>query len=226
MCMNTSLTAKTILCFGDSNTWGQKPDKAGRYPANVRWTGVLQDTLGKGYAIIEEGLSSRTTDVDYSNKPGRNGKTYLEPCLDTHRPLELVILMLGSNDLKIEFNRSARQIAEALRGLVDLVQEKTKRNATVSPVLLVSPIYIDDAAPHFAEFYTGTYEYSAASRSRQLADEIKRVAEEMNCGFIDASLVARPGDDGIHFSEASHLALGAVIVSSVKAIIATNNPPL
>lgn len=217
--MNTLPTAKTILCFGDSNTWGQKPDKTGRFPANVRWTGILQDALGDDYYIIEEGLSSRTTDLEYSKKPGRNGKTYLEPCLDSHRPLDLVILMLGTNDLKIEFDRSAAQIAEAMRGLVEMTQEKTSKDGKQTPVLLVSPIHIVDTAPRFAEFYTGTYDHDSMLKSGQLADEMKRVAEEMGCEFLDASTVAEPGEDGIHFSEVSHPALGRVIVEKVNGTI-------
>ena len=217
--MNTLPTAKTILCFGDSNTWGQKPDKTGRFPANVRWTGVLQDALGDDYYIIEEGLSSRTTDLEYSKKPGRNGKAYLDPCLDSHRPLDLVILMLGTNDLKIEFDRSAVQIAEAIRELAELIQEKTKKDGKAVPILLVSPIHIVDTAPRFAEFYTDTYDHDSTLKSQQLASEVKRVAEEIGCEFFDASTVAEPGEDGIHFSEASHPALGKAIVGIVKEML-------
>jgi lysophospholipase L1-like esterase len=217
--MNTSPSAKTVLCFGDSNTWGQKPDKTGRYPANVRWTGILQDILGDSYYIIEEGLSSRTTDLEYSKKPGRNGRTYLDPCLDSHRPLGLVILMLGTNDLKIEFDRSAAQIAGAMRGLIELIQEKTKKDGKMVPILLVSPIHIVDTAPRFAEFYTGTYDHDSTLKSRQLAGEMKRVAKETNCEFFDASTVAEPGEDGIHFSETSHPALGRAIAEKIKEIL-------
>lgn len=213
--MNILPAAKSILCFGDSNTWGQKPDKTGRYPANVRWTGVLQDALGDDYYIIEEGLSSRTTDLEYSKKPGRNGRAYLEPCLDSHRPLDLVILMLGTNDLKIEFNRSAEQIAAAIKGLVGLIQEKTKQHSASVPILLVSPIHIIDTAPRFAEFYTGTYDHESALKSQQLANEIKRVAAETGCEFVDAATVAEPGEDGIHFSAASHPALGKLIAEQI-----------
>lgn len=217
--MNTLPTAKAILCFGDSNTWGQKPDKTGRFSANVRWTGILQDALGDDYYIIEEGLSSRPTDLEYSKKPGRNGKTYLDPCLDSHRPLDLVILMLGTNDLKIEFDRSAAQIAEATRGLIELIQEKTRKDGKVVPVLLVSPIHIVDTALRFAEFYTGTYDHDSALKSQQLSGEMKRVAEETGCQFFDASTAAEPGEDGIHFSEASHPALGKAMAEKIKGMM-------
>jgi lysophospholipase L1-like esterase len=119
--MNTNPASMSVLCFGDSNTWGQKPDKSGRYGVDVRWTGRLQKQLGEQYSVIEEGLGSRTTDLEYGKKPGRNGKTYLQPCLESHNPLDLVVLMLGTNDLKIEFHRSAQDVAEAIGGLVNLV---------------------------------------------------------------------------------------------------------
>ena len=72
--MNINPNAATILCYGDSNTYGQKPDKSGRYAADVRWTGRLQNALGGDYYVIEEGLSSRTTDLDYDPRSGKNGK--------------------------------------------------------------------------------------------------------------------------------------------------------
>jgi len=217
--MNTNPSAKTILCFGDSNTWGQKPNKTGRFPANVRWTGVLQNALGEDYYIIEEGLSSRTTDLEYSKKPGRNGLTYLDPCLDSHRPLDFVVLMLGTNDLKIEFERSPEQIAEATRGLIKLTKEKTKKDGVTAQILLVSPIHIIDAAPRFTEFYTENYNHESALKSQRLASEMKRVAEETGCTFFDASTVAEPGEDGVHFSDSSHPALGKAITEIVRELV-------
>jgi len=212
--MNTNPTAKTILCYGDSNTWGQKPDK-GRYAADVRWTGLLQNALGENYYVIEEGLSSRTTDIDYASKPGRNGKTYLAPCLDSHRPLDLVIVMLGTNDLKIEFDRSAKDIAEAVRGLVQLIREKSSES---TKILLVSPILVDDTKHIFQQLYTTHYNHDSVTKSKQLGGEIERIASEMGCSFADASKVAAPGDDGIHFSVEAHKGLGTLLAREVTGM--------
>ncbi|HSX02743.1 MAG TPA: SGNH/GDSL hydrolase family protein [Candidatus Saccharimonadia bacterium] len=216
--MNPNPAATTILCYGDSNTWGQKPDKTGRYVADVRWTGLLQQALGASYYIIEEGLSSRTTDLDYSRKPGRNGRTYLEPCLDSHMPLDLVILMLGTNDFKIEFHRSAAEIARAIGGLVELIQAKTAGNDGDSPaqVLLVSPILLDDTASDFSKFYTDTYNHDSALKSQQLAAALEPVARAANCAFIDAAQIAQAGDDGIHFSIEAHAALAEALGVKIK----------
>lgn len=146
--MNTDPNAVKILCYGDSNTYGQKPDKPGRYEANVRWTGVLQELLGIGYHIVEEGLGSRTTNLDYHKKPGRNGRSYLAPCLQSHNPIDIVIMMLGTNDLKIEYRRSAEDIASALGGLIDDVRTYGETKTGANPkIILISPIEIDDQAP-------------------------------------------------------------------------------
>jgi lysophospholipase L1-like esterase len=218
--MNTDSTAKTILCYGDSNTWGQTPDKTGRRrPSNIRWTGVLQKNLGAGYGIVEEGLSSRTTDLDYAKKPGRNGRTYLEPCLDSHAPLDIVILMLGTNDFKIEFNRSTAEIAEAVRELVELIQEKTaKYDGDPAKIVLVSPILIDGNAPRIKEWYTAHYDENSVKKSQELANFLQKVAEDTDCHFVDAAQVAKAGEDGIHLDEASHPALGDFLARHIRKL--------
>lgn len=217
--MNTN-PAKTILCYGDSNTWGQTPDKTGRRrPSDIRWTGALQKNLGEGYSVIEEGLSSRTTDLDYAKKAGRNGRTYLEPCLDSHAPLSIVILMLGTNDFKIEFNRSTEEIAQAIRELVTLIQEKTaKYNGNSAKIVLVSPILVDGDAPRIKEWYSAYYDENSVKKSRELAALLQKVAEDTDCYFVDAAQVARAGEDGIHFDEESHRALGDFLAQQITSL--------
>lgn len=217
--MNTTPTAKVTLCYGDSNTWGQTPDKTGhRFPADIRWTGVLQASLGDAYYVIEEGLSSRTTELEYAKKPGRNGRIYLEPCLDSHAPIDTIILMLGTNDLKIEFNRTAEEIAQALRGLVELIQAKTaKYNGTSAKIILVSPILIDGDAPRHKEWYSSNYNKISAEKSKELAEHLALVAQATGCRFIDAAQIAHAGEDGIHFDEASHGAFGKLLAEAIRS---------
>lgn len=217
--MTTNPTAKTILCFGDSNTWGQKPDKSGRYPIGVRWTSLLQKALGDEYYIVEEGLSSRTTDIEYIRKPGRNGKSYLGPCLESHVPIELVVLMLGTNDLKIEFDRSPDEVANAINGLLSLVNEKT---AGQTKVLLVSPILINDEASDFERYYVPDfYDHESAVKSQQLASTYEALARKTGCAFIDASKIAHAGEDGIHLSQESHTSLAAALTAKIKSMLPT-----
>lgn len=196
-----------VLCYGDSNTWGRNGDSnsAGRYANNVRWTGRIQELLGNGYYIVEEGLSGRTTNLEHHDpaKQTRNGLIYFKPCVVTHSPLHAVVIMLGTNDLKLRYQRSASEIADTLKVFVDEVGASNPN----AKVLLVSPILVDDAAPRFVECYDGIYDKVSAEKSGQLGDEVKRVADETGALFFDASTVARAGKDGIHFDEESHSAL-------------------
>ena len=132
---------KTILCYGDSNTWGYIPASAARYARHQRWTGVLQDTLDGDFVVIEEeGLNSRTTVLDDPTKPFKNGKDYLIPCLDSHAPLDLVILMLGTNDLKHRFGMSAFDIGANVATLLGMVKQSACSCSGGAPrILLMAP---------------------------------------------------------------------------------------
>lgn len=203
--MNTRSNATTVLCYGDSNTWGQKPSETGRYAADIRWTGMLQNVLGDSFYIIEEGLSSRTTNLEYEKKPGRNGKVYLRPCIESHSPLDAVIIMLGTNDLKTVYNRTAKEIAAALEVLVDDVKIIARdKNKSIPKIILVSPIHIDSSATRFAELYTGSYDERSMTESYALASKIERIAVDNGCLFVDAAEVAKPGADGLHMDVESN----------------------
>ncbi len=116
---------RSILCFGDSLTWGWIPVKESaptlRYPYEQRWTGAMAAKLGDGYRIIEEGLSARTTSLDDPNDPRLNGSAYLPAALASHLPLDLVIIMLGTNDTKSYFHRTPYEIANGMGKLVSQV---------------------------------------------------------------------------------------------------------
>jgi len=214
--MNVNPDATVVLCYGDSNTWGQNDDKnvAGRYGASSRWTGILQQQLGDDYYVIEEGLGGRTTDLEHYNpdKPSRNGLTYFVPCLTSHSPLDWVVIMLGTNDLKMQYERTADSIAEALRSYVDLVRTEQPK----AKILLVSPIYVDSTAQKFSEYYFDTYDENSALKSKEVALSIEKLAEESGCLFFDASTVSKAGLDGIHFDAISHKNLAI----SIRDIIA------
>ena len=133
---------KHILCFGDSNTWGYSPQDGGRHPSDVRWTGVLQKSLGTDYRIIEEGLNGRTTFINEEGdeaRPLRSGSDVLQIILETHRPLDFVIIMLGTNDLKLEFNLTVEQIAQGARELCETVLNSEYLADNPPQILLISP---------------------------------------------------------------------------------------
>lgn len=215
--MNTNKNAKVVLCYGDSNTWGQNDDKnvAGRYDVESRWTGILQNQLGEDYYVIEEGLGGRTTDLEHYNptKPSRNGFTYFVPCLTSHNPLDWVVIMLGTNDLKIQYSRSVDDIAKALKRYVDTVRSEQPQ----AKILLASPIYVDSSAPKFSEYYFDTYDKVSEAKSRELAQSIERLAKDTDCMFLDASKTSKAGLDGIHFDIASHRTLAESILELISS---------
>jgi len=116
----------SILCFGDSNTRGTRPDDSNtRYERSDRWTGQLQVMLGSDYYVIEEGLGGRTTDLEHprTEKLGRNGIDYFKPCLESHSPIDIVIIMLGTNDFKNVYNRTTNEVANVLKRYVSFTKE-------------------------------------------------------------------------------------------------------
>ena len=131
---------KTILCYGDSNTWGYEPATKERYSRAERWTGILQRELGAGYYVVEEGLNGRTTVWDDPIEGYKNGKEQLIPCLTSHKPIDLVTIMLGTNDLKRRFSLGAYDIAEGAGVLVNIVQKSDCGPQEGAPkVLLMAP---------------------------------------------------------------------------------------
>ena len=136
---------KRILCYGDSNTFGYDPVTGDRYEPSIRWTGQLQTLLGSDYCIIEEGCNGRTTVFTDPKEPWKNGRNYLEACLNSHKPLDLVILMLGTNDLKTIYCASPAEVAAGAETLVRLIQTFTAEKQGFAPkILLVSPIFIGE----------------------------------------------------------------------------------
>lgn len=209
--------AFTILCFGDSNTFGQPSEGRGRWPADVRWTGQLQQLLGTGFAIIEEGLGGRTTDLDDPDRDDRNGRTYFQPCLRSHSPLDMVVIMLGNNDLKTKFGRETDAVATALEGYIDNIERTAwTRTGGVPAVLLVSPIHLDADQPAFAE-QSSEYDADSVRKSRELGAAIRRVADKRKALFVDAATVACPGIDGTHLSRDSHEPLSKLIAQKIRS---------
>lgn len=222
--MNINPNAKVVLCYGDSNTYGTKPDDFSRYPIDVRWTGRLQDLLGNDYYIIEEGLGGRSTDLEHPNpdKPNRNGLTYFRPCLGSHSPLDIVIIMLGTNDLKIRYDRNGQDIADALGKYIELIKKlSSNKDAKQPKVVLVSPAYMDGEAPGFIEeLKTGEsmYDNTSVEKSKHLAEPIKDLADKTGCEFLDAGLMLKPGVDGAHLDEESHGILAKALFELIKNI--------
>ncbi|WP_189368215.1 SGNH/GDSL hydrolase family protein [Tateyamaria omphalii] len=209
---------RTVLCYGDSNTYGQTtaslPDD--RYPHDVRWPGVLRQALGPNWMVIEEGLSGRTTVSDDPIEGAeKNGRTYLRPCIMSHKPLDLVILMLGTNDLKIRFNKTPGEIAMGVGALIsDVKSMPAGINGGVPEMLVVAP---PPTALDLKD-WSGVFQ-GAPEKSRALAAEYERIAEMHEVHFFDSAIVVKSSDaDGFHLDAAAHLALGQAIAEEVVSI--------
>jgi len=207
---------KEILCYGDSNTWGWTPCTGVRYGKNERWTGVLAKELGEGYNIIEEGLNGRTTVWDDPIEGWKNGKTYLEPCLNTHKPLDLVIIFLGTNDLKSYFSLPAYAIANGAGALVKMVQKsETGRNGSAPNVLLLAPPPMGFLNAEREEKFTGGRE-----KSRKFAGLYQEVADTLGCHYFDTSQVIVSSDlDGGHLEKSEHKKLGLALAEILREIL-------
>ena len=209
---------KTILCYGDSNTFGYMPLSGMRYPRDVRYPGRLQELLGDEYTIIEEGCSGRTTIHDDPIDGWKNGLDYLKPCLHSHKPIDLVILMLGSNDLKYSFHLTAEQIAKGAGVLVNVIKEFTaERQGYIPKIILVSPPEIGKGIKT-SPFYGAFYE-DAIEESKQFPKYYKEVADSKGCIFFDAAKYIYPSDeDSLHLTPEGHRVLAEELSKVVKAI--------
>jgi lysophospholipase L1-like esterase len=206
---------KIILCYGDSNTWGYNPANQKRFRREERWTGVLRKALGEGYVVIEEGLNGRTTVWDDPIEEYRNGKEYLIPCLMSHKPIDLVVIMLGTNDLKARFSVPACDVAAGAGVLVDVVAKSETGPSDKAPeVLLIAPPPFAELS-EFAEKFEGGLE-----KSTLLSRQFRLVAEERGCALLDAAEVIVSSDvDGIHLDLVEHRKLGSAIASRVKQML-------
>ncbi|WP_412538281.1 GDSL-type esterase/lipase family protein [Longispora sp. K20-0274] len=218
--MNTNPDAVTVLCYGDSNTYGQRGEDVdrGRWPIDVRWTGLLQDLLGDGYSVIEEGLNGRTTDLDYPDRVGRNGRAYLVPCLQSHDPVDVVVLWLGANDLKPQFGRSVADIAVALGRLLDDIETMPSYREGPPPrIVLLGPTPIDSTRPDFSEFCPPEFAPALVAKADELRVAVRALAAERGVGYADVGAVAGVGDDGMHLARDAHPAVAALVAGAVRA---------
>ncbi len=217
---------KNIMVFGDSITWGWNPVApivpTTRHAPQDRWPTVMGEVLGDGYTVITEGLSGRTTNVDDPDAPGlMNGADYLDSAIVSHEPLDLVVIMLGTNDTKNHLDRSPLEIGLGMGELVDIVQQGSGLGwyAYDAPqVLIISPPPLGDTIdPGAAErFQDGQTKIAA------LPPIYSAIAEASGAHFFDAASVVEQsgvGVDGIHLLAEANRALGEAVAAEVSRIL-------
>lgn len=213
------MSIRTVMCYGDSNTHGTMPMKTredlGRFGPEARWPGVMAAVLGPGWRVIEEGLPGRTTVLpDPIGGAHKNGLAVLPAALGSHRPLDLVILMLGTNDMKRRFQVPAVEMADSLAALIATIRASRAGPGGGPPaILLIAPPPVLEAGC-LAEIFGG-----GAAKSTALGQVYAEVARREGVAFLDASaVIASSALDGVHFDAGEHAKLGRALADTVAAL--------
>jgi len=208
---------KKILCFGDSLTWGFDPDTRMRFKASDRWPMVMKEELGEGFEVIEEGQCGRTIATDDPAEGEKNALRYIGPCLESHSPLDLVIIMLGTNDCKRKFSYSSMDIAGEMQIMLEkMLSYNHFRNADRFKIILVAPPVVSGAIKD--SWLGDSFEFENACKlSGELASWYEQLSEMYGCTFLDASKIAKVSDsDGIHMDADNQKKLGKALAKLVK----------
>ena len=201
---------KRVLCFGDSNTWGYIPGTGERYEEDVRWTGVLASELGNNYRIVEEGLNGRTTVFADLIEPERCGIHHIHPLILSHLPLDYLIVMLGTNDTKTHFHVNATESGYGMEELLLKANYVLQNKKAKTQIILVAPVPIEQCNDIM-------FDEHSVYKSREIPRIYREIAKEHQCLFLEAgSVIAKLGNDGIHFDEGAHRSLGKVLAVMIK----------
>ncbi|QND52828.1 SGNH/GDSL hydrolase family protein [Phyllobacterium sp. 628] len=209
---------KTVLCYGDSLTWGYKPDGSGRHALADRWPQVLQAELGNGVHVVADGLNGRTTAFDdHLSGFERNASKTLTTALGTHFPLDLVIIMLGTNDMKTFICGNALGTKRGMQRLIEIVRTAPYQQSVTPPkILIMSPPSLGETdGPEFRLVFEQGIE-----QSRLLAAFYEDAAKQADCEFFDAGSVAKTSSvDGVHLDANNTRAIGKAVAPLVRGIL-------
>lgn len=208
---------RTVLCYGDSNTYGYDPSNGLRYPKQVRWTTILQDLLGQDYEVIAEGLNGRTTAYDRADGYWKNGLSSLLAILGSHKPIDYLIFMLGTNDCNADLNLTSKDIADgmeklivsSLQGLNDIQEHEPK-------IIVVVPAAIGDDYQHSPFAYQ--LNIDSVKKSHEIVDLYKKLSDKYNCLFLDASDLEVSKIDSEHLTIDSHNKLANMLFEIIKNV--------
>ncbi len=209
---------KYVLCYGDSNTWGFVPVTRERYDFHTRWPGVAQGVLGDRCRIYENALNGRTTVFEDPIEEGRCGKTGFPVVLMMNAPLDLVVIMLGTNDCKKRFGMDPWDIAWGMDLLVQYVQKAAcGRDGGCPRILVVSPPAM--GSDWDSTIHNTVFGPEAEAKAAQLAERYREVARLRNVDFFDAAQYAKGEGDCIHLSAETHRRLGEALAARIADIL-------
>lgn len=223
---------KTILCYGDSNTYGYEPVTGVRYPEEIRWPCRLKKLLeeeapGENWRVVEEGCNGRTCSVTPPDEEWKDGRPYLKACLNSHKPIDWVVLMLGSNDMKAMFKASPEQIAAGIRGMLQTIAEfLDEKQGYVPNVLLISPPLVGEGIG--SSVFNDRFDSGAIEKSTKLAALYEAEAEafakagaqagsKWRCVFLNAAEIVEPSEaDSLHLMPEAHEALARAVTEVLR----------
>lgn len=212
--MGKGLEGKRIVCFGDSNTWGYIPLSGERYPKGVRWTSLLAEYTGA--EVIEEGMSGRTSAFDDPTTPFANGMDYIGACVRSHMPFDLLIVMLGTNDMKMHLCNCAEASARSVAYLCKRAQE----TEPAIKILMVSPIVIGKWRTEI-EPPMMMLNQQSIDNSYRFGERFAENAAAFGFEFLDAAKYAEPSrEDAMHMTPENHQKLAKAIADKVFEIFA------
>jgi lysophospholipase L1-like esterase len=213
--MNTRPNAIRVLCYGDCNVYGLRPIIEGRYPSNLRWTGILQKILGDKYEIIEEGLVRRNSGFEDPDYKGMNALSYLTPCLLSQNPIDWIVLWIGTRDHKDKFNLSVGKTAKNIEKIITECQKTaiSERYKKVR-IILIAPTLVTRNIHKFSDRYNG-----AIYKSTKIASLFRSVSKKTKTIFVDASKITEPSIlDGMHLDIKGHKKIGEAIYKIIKKV--------
>ncbi len=207
---------KRIVCFGDSLTFGYDPKTAMRFQENDRYPCILNKLLGSEYQVIEEGQCGRTIAVDDFSEGEKNGIKYIIPCIESHKPLDLLIIMLGSNDIKDKFNYSTSDIASELELMLEKIQAYNMFHLdNKMKVLVIAPPIVSEGVKK--SWFSDSYTFESCNKkTKELYNYYKMACNKYNCYAMDSNLYIETSKyDGIHIDEENQNKLGVAIYNKI-----------
>ncbi|MCZ2721884.1 SGNH/GDSL hydrolase family protein [Marinomonas sp. 15G1-11] len=204
----------TVLCYGDSLTWGAAP-QGGRFNRNQRWPELLAKQLGEQHEVINFGLPGRTTIWNDPFREGRNGSLAIQSALEIFGPVDILIIMLGTNDLKHYFNIGAYEASKGIEQIIHKVHAPSPHKFAAPKIVIVAPPNILSPKGDLTDMYRG-----AVEKSQELHQHYQRVATINNCVFLNSSSILQPSElDGVHFDLAANKQLSQSLTPLIKELI-------
>ena len=185
---------KTILCFGDSNTYGYNPIDGSRYDESSRWSGILKTKLSENYEIIEEGLNNRTGFVDNNDGFFHSSQRCFSKILSSYKNIDILILAIGTNDLQFQYDINFKTIE---RGLENIVKEKCK-NIIIAPPVIINETVLNG-------IFSYQFDITSIEKSKKVSRVYKKISNVYKCKYFDFNKIAQPSDiDGLHYTKDGH----------------------